>query len=194
MNTKWYGALIESCEIVKVVPVGTRYGIRVTFVEDADEVTIKQLKRPKSLAAAVEHFKSQGQCADDKEHNIPSWHEAVQATSKRANAHVFQNGATAIDQYITDLGIEELAVQAAIDYAECFAAAEYRMLAADGIQVREIKFGDLWPYVGRGFMPEYEEISLKQRADDDLHRVPWANGNANAFGEDRFLMLGSVLR
>ena len=66
------------------------------------------------------------------------------------------------DQYSQDIGVEELGLEAAIGYTQWSAAAEYRLLASQGIMGDKIKMKDLIPLLGRAVMPILEEASLKE--------------------------------
>ena len=67
-----------------------------------------------------------------------------------------KNQRRAIPTYVQGLGIEKLALEAAIDSARRSAAAEHRLLATQGIMVGKINLTDLEPFLGRGSMLELE--------------------------------------
>ena len=103
----------------------------------------------------------------------------------------------AIDAYVRELNIEDKTLSAAVAYARWSAAAEYRLLAAAGIHVDDISWEDLEPFLGRGRMPVLETVTLSELLDhakQELELVAWAQGQDDAFGCDRFVMLASILR
>ena len=107
------------------------------------------------------------------------------------------NRASAIDDYVRELGIEDDALAAAVAYARWSAAAEYRMLAAAGIHVDDISCDDLEPFLGRGRTPVLERVKLSDMHDykrQNLELVAWAQGQDDAFGCDKFVIPVSILR
>ena len=107
------------------------------------------------------------------------------------------NRISAIDDYVRELGIEDDALAAAVTYARWSAAAEYRLFAAAGIHVDDISWEDLEPFLGRGRTPVLETIKLSDMLDykrQNLELVARAQGQDDAFGCDKFVMLASIQR
>ena len=106
------------------------------------------------------------------------------------------NRIPAIDEYVQQLGIEDATLDAAIRHARWSAAAEDRLLAAAGIHVDDISWSDLEPFLGRGRMPVLETVKLSELLDyakQNLELVAWAQGQYDAYGCDRFVMMTSIL-
>ena len=78
--TKEWGRLVRSCEVVYSVPCGTHLGVRTTFVADAEDVFVTGLRKPKTLAAAVAHFKAADKV--DTSYEVPTWEAAVARSGK----------------------------------------------------------------------------------------------------------------
>ena len=143
----------------------------------------------------IDHFRTKNLVAPGNP--IPSWRAAYRKCKKRATAHVMDNRVTTVDECTRELGIEEDGLDAAITYARWSVAAEYRLLASAGIHVDDISGADLEPFLGRGRMPVLETVTLKELLDyskQELEMVAWAQGQDDAYGSGRFVMLASVLR
>ena len=110
--TKGWGHLVQSCEVVRSAPCGTHVGVRTTFVPNAEDVIVKNLRKPKSLQAAVAYFK--GKDMVDLDYPIPSWEVAESRTEAAAKKHVLEHRVAQVDDYVQRLGIEEESVTAAI--------------------------------------------------------------------------------
>ena len=71
------------------------------------------------------------------------------------------------------------------------------LLEAAGIHVDDISWDELEPFLGRGRMPVLETVKLSDLLDykrQDMELVAWAQGQDDAFGCDKFVMLTSILR
>ena len=177
------------------VPCDTHLGVRTTLADNPADIEVKTLRRPKSFEKTVERFSNLGLVTPGRP--VPSWESACRKTKKRAKDHVLANRLAEIGAYVRDLGIEDETLAAAIDYARWSAAAEYRLLAAAGIHVNDIAWDDLQPFLGRGRMPVLETVKLSDLLSytrQDLELVAWAQGQGEAYGSDKYVLMTSILR
>lgn len=193
--TKGWKHLVFSCEVVRSVPCGTHIGVRTIFVPNAEDVFVTTLRTPKTLEAAVAHFRSHDLV--DPDYVIPAWEVAEARTQEAARQHVIDHQVKEVDDYIRQLDIEDESLKAAIKYARWSAAAEYRLLASHGIKVGDVSIADLEPYLGRGRFPVLERVSLAMLSDTKrniIDQMAWSLGVDDAYGHDRFTMVAAVLK
>ena len=193
--TKGWGQLVHSCEVVRNVPCGTHLGVRTTFVNNAADVIITTLRKPKPLEAAIAFAKARKKF--DSNYTIPTWQQARECTQAAAQKHAQDNRLPQVDDYIRLLNIEEGSLQAAISYAKWSAAAEYRLLATCGIKVKEFTLAELEPFLGRGRLPVLVEMPLSELNETKTDRVDdmaWSLGVDDAYGHDRYAMTAAVLK
>ena len=143
---------------MREVPCGTRLGVRTTLEADPAHLRVNTLRRPKPLAAVVDHFNKGGLVTFGCP--VLPWEEAWGKTHRRAKAHVLANRIPEIDVCVQVLGIESQTTAVAVTYAQWSVAAEYRVLVAKGIRVNEISFEYPDLYLGRGRMPVLENVLL----------------------------------
>ena len=177
------------------MPCGTHVGVRTTFVANAEDVIITTIRKPQSIEAAVAFFTPRGKV--DSKYPIPSWHVALDRLGQSAIQRVKDNRLPQVDNYIKQCGIEEASVTASCTYAKWSAAAEYRLLAAQGIKVGEISLDDLEPFLGRGRLPVLIEMPLAQLNKtkvDVVDKLAWSLGVDDAYGHDRYTMTAAVLK
>ena len=195
MCTKGWGQLVQSCEVVRNVPCGTHLGVRTTFVNNAADVIITALRKPKQLEAAIAFAKARKKF--DSKYPLPSWKAAREATEAAAQKHVHDNRLPQVDEYVRRCNLEAESLQAAITYTKWSAAAEYRLLASCGIKVGEFTLDELEPYLGRGRLPVLVEMPLSELNDtktDKVDRMAWSLGVDDAYGHDRYAMTAAVLK
>ena len=105
-----------------------------------------------------------------------SWEEATRATVELAKAQVGRNQLPEVTEYIHSLCIEGIALEAAIEYAQWSAAAEYRVLSRQSLVLDKIPYENIKSFFGGGTMPETKEVRVARAKRHQRLLAQWTLG------------------
>ena len=149
--TSGFTEAIVDMKAVKVVPWGPHYGLRIRFRTNLKDLTIPEIKRPMPMEEAVKELEKLGltESSDDGKPKI-TWEEAKRITRKIVDKARKRENQPGVEEYAAEIGIDTSMRKATWQYAEWSAAAELRLLSANGVKAKWMTNKQIEKYCGRG--------------------------------------------
>ena len=133
---------------------------------------VHQLRRPEHFKETAREFFKTGEVVDGVD--IPSWDASQARLSELSRQYVDDFRNERVDEYVKAIGIANSALQAACDYSLWPCCAEYRALAALGVDVSNVSLKRLPPFMGRGQLPTLTDVPLSKLAERSTNfQIEW---------------------